>query len=60
MINKLSMNGKPVYGINEYICDTADDITNLPIDCASGSTAYIIDTGDVYILNGSKEWVKMK
>lgn len=60
MINPLSVNGQPVYGLHEYICDFEDDIENLPTGCAVGSTAYIIETGDIYIINGFKKWVKMK
>ena len=60
MINPMSINGKPAYGVNEYVCDTTEDVKKLPTGCAPGSTAYDIETGDVYILNGLKKWVKMK
>lgn len=60
MINPLSVNGKPVAGIHEYLCDTAEDVKQLPTGAAPGSTAYVVETGDVYILNGLKKWVKMK
>ena len=60
MINPLSVNGKPVANIREYICDSADDVEKLPTGAAPGSTAYVIETGDIYILSGLKKWVKMK
>ena len=61
MVNTLSINGKPIYGINEYICDEEADLEDLNnSDCLPGSTAYIIETGNVYILSGKIEWVKMK
>ena len=46
------------YGINEYVCDTFDDLANLP-KCAMGSTALIITTSEVYMKNSSGEWVKL-
>lgn len=60
MINPMSINGKPVQGIYEYICDEEADVEKLPTAGAPGSTAYVVETGDVYILNGLKKWVKMK
>lgn len=60
MINPISVNGKPVYGINEYVCDFETDVQKLPIGCATGSTAYVIETGNIYIIDGFKKWVKMK
>lgn len=59
MINILSSGGKVSYNVNEYICDTADDIKDLPTGCSVGSTAFVITTKDVYMLNSSKEWVKI-
>lgn len=46
------------YGINEYVCDTADDLVGLP-KCSMGSTALIISTSEVYMKNSSGEWVKL-
>lgn len=60
MINVMSVNGKPVYNLYEFVCDETDDVENLPMCCATGSTAYVIETGDVYILDGLKKWGKMK
>ena len=59
MINTISINGKPVYGIYEYVCDTTEDVAYLPTGCAPGSTAYVIDNGKVYIMNSLKEWKEM-
>lgn len=59
MIGILSLNGKPAQSVFEYVCDSADDVENLPIDCAMGSTAFIIENGDVYMINSQKEWVKI-
>ena len=55
-----SNSGKIHYAINHFICDSASDIPDLPIDLIwVGSTAYIIDSGDTYMFNGQKKWVKI-
>lgn len=41
----------------EYIIDSSSDVVNLPITCGWGSTAICISSGDVYVLNSSKNWV---
>lgn len=59
MINITSANGKTQYNIYEFVCDTPDDLISLPKDCGVGSTAFIISTGDLYMINSNKEWVKL-
>ena len=51
-----SNSGHTAYGVKEYICDTNTDIDLLPLDDAPGSSALVIETGDIYILNSSHEW----
>lgn len=46
---------KNEYSAAKFIVDTVAEINNLPIDVAMGSTAYIIENGSHYILNGNKE-----
>lgn len=58
MTSLLSVNGKTAYGICEYVCDKEEDIETLP-KAPMGSTAFVIETGDVYMINSSKEWVKI-
>lgn len=59
MVGIMKQNGRPAYNLMEYVIDTEDDIKSLPKEVAMGSTAFIIDTGDVVMLNGKKEWVKI-
>ena len=53
---------KTMYGnmviapISQFICDTADDIDDLPTNVTFGSQAMVIATGAVYILNSSEIW----
>ena len=56
MINLLSQNGHQDYGIKEYVLDTLDDLANLPITDKAGSTAFIISTSQVYMINSKGEW----
>lgn len=41
----------------EYICDTEADVANLP-KCCPGSTAVVVATGNLYVVNASYQWVK--
>ena len=59
MLNLYSQNGDIQYNIREYVVDTLDDIKSLPTHAAMGSTAIVISTSEVFMLNGEKEWVKM-
>lgn len=59
MIILSSENGKTKYGRKEYTIDTPDDIENLSKDDPMGSYAFVISSSEVYMLNGSREWVKI-
>lgn len=59
MITLTSSSGNIQYDVNEYVCDSPEDIPNLPGHCATGSTAIIIATAEVYIKNSAGEWVKL-
>lgn len=57
MINLYKQDGETLYGIKEYLLDTVDDLSSLPDNIRIGSSALILSTGDLYILNGEKKWV---
>lgn len=59
MLNLYAQNGDIQYNIREYVLDNVEDIASLPEHAAMGSTAIIIATSEVYMLNSKKEWVKM-
>lgn len=59
MIKIVAQSGHNAYGIKQYVVDTEKEIDNLPIDDQMGSSALVIETSDVYMLNGKKEWVKL-
>lgn len=58
-IKKIKETYTPCLGgyINEYICDTDDDFTNLPSRVCTGSTAVSVTTGTVKVVNTAGEWV---
>lgn len=41
----------------EYLCDSDSDVASLPT-CAPSSTAIVIDSGALYIVNTSGKWAK--
>lgn len=56
-----SNSGKKHYALAHYVCDSNSDIQDLPIEQVwVGSTAFIISTGETYMFNSEKEWVKIK
>ena len=45
---------------NEFFCDTADDLANIPTSLVNlGSVAVVLDGMEVYIANSNKEWLSM-
>lgn len=62
MINLYSQNGEVEYRIMEYTLDTVADLTDLSKysrSAAPGSSAIIIETSEVYMMNSKREWVKL-
>ena len=62
MFQKIVSGNKLPYNYAEYICDAASDISDLPTQesefaCSIGSKALVLETKDVYILNGNNQWV---
>lgn len=49
---------KPFYNMAEFLCDYESDIADLPKNRGPGSTARVVETGNIYILNNNHEWVK--
>ena len=61
--NIISQNGHVRYGYTEYVVDTVEDLEtvllNASVNIPMGCVALVIDTCDVYILNGKKQWKKL-
>ena len=57
MINILSQAGRVDYNTKEFVLDTAADLEKLnEMTCDAGSTAFIIETSEIYMKNGQGEW----
>lgn len=57
MIKILSQNGKIAYGVKEYIIDKKEELNTYNFQCDMGSSVFIIETQETYILNGKNEWI---
>lgn len=52
--------GRTAYGIKRFIFDTMEELAKVnTTDLYPGSTAFIIDTSDNYMLNSKLEWKKV-
>lgn len=60
MFTIYEQSGHTAYGIKRYICDTDSDVDELSIDDKVGSSAYVIDSGNMYFINSKGEWIKKK
>lgn len=60
MYSVIRHDGDTMYGVNEYVCDSVDDLVILP-RCAAGSTAIILEQNNVavYMKSSQGEWVKL-
>lgn len=62
MINLLSQAGQVDYNTKEFVLDTIADLEKLndmDYSCDAGSTAFIIETSEVYMKNGQGKWCKI-
>lgn len=55
----ISQSGKTSYGIQQFIIDKDEDVKMLPIDIPMGSMALSIESGNVFVLNGTDDWVNV-
>ena len=57
MINITQQGDQTTTYLMSYTADYETDITDLPIqDIAVGSTCFVIETSNVYMLGSDKEW----
>ena len=58
MYTLISHDGDPAYGLKEYVLDVPEDINDLS-RALMGSTALVISTGEIYMINSQGKWVKI-
>ena len=56
----ISVDDNKIFNVNEYVCDSVDDLVILP-RCAAGSIAIVLEENNsaVYMKNSQGEWVKL-
>lgn len=55
-----SNSGRVSYGVKRLILDTATELADLDTkNLYTGSTAFIIESSETYMLNSKKEWKKV-
>lgn len=60
MISIGANRNRKAYGIKHYNLDTESDLTRIDVSYeVMGTTAFVIETSQRYMLNGSKEWKKI-
>lgn len=59
MINLKSFAGRKAYNVKKYVVDSTADLSDLPTTGQPGSTAFIIESSETYMLNGNQEWKKI-
>lgn len=47
------------YKKNDFTCDTEEDLEKIIQYGKQGSTAFIIETSETYMLNGERQWIKV-
>lgn len=56
----LKQNGQNAYNIKEFMVDETANIESIELrSVAPGSTCFVIDTSEYYMLNTKKEWIKV-
>lgn len=57
----LKQNGQDTYNLKELVVDSFNEISTINKNqIAPGSTCFVIDTSEYYMLNTKKEWIKVK
>ena len=62
MISMYKQNDNISAYVAKFVCDTEADVASLPTEknkVYPGSTAIVATTGNVYILNASRQWVSL-
>lgn len=61
MFNIVKQNGNTSYGVKKYLCDTVADFEELKKKekATPGSTIFVVETGNSYILNNNGEYVAL-
>ena len=58
---QINANGNtPTYGVKHFTLDTTADLATIDkTNLVMGSTAFVISSSEKYMLNSSKQWIKI-
>ena len=60
MIRIRANGNRLAHGIKKFTVDTFDEVAKINLaSVAMGSTAFVIDKSETYMLNGQRKWVKV-
>lgn len=59
-ISIYSNSGIKNYGIKHFVLDTENDLNQLSTIYTPGTTAFIVETSQTYMLNNKKEWIQIE
>lgn len=59
MVKLIAQHGQELYDHQEWVVDTLSDLANLPKNSGMGSTAFVIETSQVFMKNSKGEWVEV-
>lgn len=58
MVTIVNQGGKTLAYVNSYQADTEEDVAKIDLkEAAVGSDCLVLETSNVYRLNGKKQWV---
>ena len=56
MITLIKERDQKKYNIKEFILDDENEVSDLPTDVGVRSLAYVISSGNCYMINSEQEW----
>ena len=61
MYSLIKRDDEVCYNVNEYLCDTEEDVKSLPPHCAPGSVAIVLEENNVrmFMKNSKGQWVRL-
>lgn len=59
MIGSVAQHSREAYGVKHFVVDESADVEKLDRNVTPGSTAFVIETSETYMLNNKYEWKKV-
>lgn len=59
MIGSVAQHSREAYGVKHFVVDESADVKKLDRNVTPGSTAFVIETSETYMLSNKYEWKKV-